>query len=82
MLYDLLARVIVVLKAAPTYLVAASAAISAAAQPIADVLPDALQGRFASDVVRITGALAAAVLTVRRVTPVAEQLKGLLPPAE
>lgn len=79
MLSDLLARALVLLKAAPTYLVAASTAISAAAQPIADALPESLQGQFTADIVRVTGALAAAVLTVRRVTPVVEELRGLLP---
>jgi hypothetical protein len=76
-----LERAVVVLKAAPTYLVAAATIATIITEEVAEELP----AGAAEWAVRIGGkvvsVIAAAVLIVRRVTPVIEEQRGLLPPA-
>lgn len=74
-----LTRIGVVLKAAPTYLVAASTVVTIVTEEIADELPSG----SAEWVVRVGGKvvsiIGAAVLIIRRSTPVIEAQRGLLP---
>ncbi len=75
---DLLARVRVVLRAAPTWLTAAAVVLTAAAHEISTIAPAG-----GEDVVRwlvtAAGWLASAVMIIRRVTPVDASDRGLLP---
>lgn len=75
----LAARARVVLKAAPTYLVAASGMVTLAAPELARLLPEQAEtiGLVAA---RVAAWLAAAVLIIRRVTPVVDRAaRGILP---
>lgn len=75
MLQSLHRRVLVVLKAAPTYLVVVSTVITIVASEV-DI---PVVARYAAIVV---GAIGVAVSIIRRVTPVVESARGLLPPGE
>lgn len=78
---DLLARAAVLLKAAPTWLMAAAVAIASCHQQIVELLPESAQGPVATAVLLVVGTwIPFAVLIVRRVTPVVESLRGLLSP--
>jgi hypothetical protein len=76
---DLITRARVVLTAAVTWLVAASAVVTIFAEEITEVLPDDWQGPFARTVVVVLAVLTAAVNIIRRVTPVLPAQRGLLP---
>ena len=73
-----IARLRVLLKAAPTWLTAAAVIVATLRDTIADLFPEA-----ADDVARwtvpILAILAAAHQAVRRVTPVLKAERGLLP---
>ena len=73
-----LARVRVVLTAAPTYLTSAAVAVALARDEIAKLFPEAAEevGRWA---VPIAAGLLAAARVIRRVTPVLPAERGLLP---
>lgn len=73
-------RVKVVLKALPTYLVAASTIVTFASEEIVDLLPASWQSDFTQAVVVIVGALGAAITIIRRVEPVIPERVGLLEP--
>lgn len=72
-------RVGVVLKAAPTYLVALSTIITIFSEEIAAVLPDEWDLTVARWTTIAVGFLGAVVTIIRRVTPVLPQDRGLLP---
>lgn len=73
-------RIKVVLKALPTYLVAASTIVTFASEEIVDLLPVSWQSDFTQAVVVIVGALSAAITIIRRVEPVIPERVGLLEP--
>lgn len=77
---QVLARIRVFLKSAPTYLVAAGAVLTIVADEIAKAVPAGWQ----DNVVRIGGTAAAiigaAVTIIRRVTPVLPEERGMLAP--
>ena len=72
---DVLARVRVLLTAAPTYLVAAAAVVQVVVAELGDDWPAVAAGGT-----RVLAVLAAATAIVRRVTPVLPVERGLLPP--
>jgi hypothetical protein len=75
---NLLARVRVVLTAAPTYLTAAATAIALAREEIAATFPTAAEP-IARWAVPVAAALLCAARIIRRVTPVLPEERGLLP---
>lgn len=76
----LLARIRVILTAAPTWLVFAALFVSTVTEEVAKVLP----ADWAAQVVTVGGHivswLAAAIAIVRRVAPVLPAERGILPP--
>lgn len=79
---DLIHRLSVLLSAAPTWLVAAATICTIVAGQIAEILPFVPTGTaetIATWLITTAGALTAAALVVRRVTPVLEGARGLLP---
>lgn len=74
-------RLVVIVKAAPTWL----AAIVTAAPIIATALADQLPTAWAADVtnvgVRVVAIAGAAIVVIRRLTPVAKADRGLTPKA-
>lgn len=77
----LAARILVVLKAAPTYLVAAGAVVTIVADELAKALPNGWQDNAVQIGGAVAGVIAAATAIIRRVTPVVEAERGLLPVA-
>lgn len=77
---NLLARARVILTAAPTYLVAAGAVVSIVADEVSKILPAGWQDNAAQIAGAVAGVIGAAVLIVRRVTPVLVEERGLLSP--
>ncbi|MGD9798260.1 MAG: hypothetical protein AB7H43_15290 [Acidimicrobiia bacterium] len=75
----LLDRVLVVLKAAPTYLTAIAVVLPLLAGDLAEVLPAGAAETVGEVALVIAAWLGAAVAIIRRVTPVAEHRRGLLP---
>lgn len=77
-------RVAVVLKAAPTYLVAISTAITIFSEEIVKILPDEWDLTVARWATIAVGFLGAVITIIRRVTPVLPADRGLLsgPPPE
>jgi len=77
---NLLRRILVVLTALPTYLVAVAVAAPFVAAELAKIFPANAEAivAFGGSVVVIVGAV---VNIIRRVTPVAKPDRGLLPPA-
>lgn len=73
------ARIVVILKAAPTYLVLASTVLTVIADELAKVLPTPWAERLTAWVITITAALAAAIAIIRRVTPVLPEERCILP---
>jgi hypothetical protein len=73
-------RVSVVLKAAPTWLLAASTAITITSEELVKLLPDTWDEQVVRWAAVATGAIAAAVAIIRRVSPVLPDERGLLPP--
>lgn len=75
-----LARLAVLAKAAPTYLLIAATVVTVGSQYLADALP----GDTATTVTKVAGVLlgiiGAATTIVRRVTPVLPAQRGLLEP--
>ena len=71
-------RVKVILKALPTYLVAASTVVTILSEEIVDLLPHSIQGDFTQGVIVVVGALSAAIAIIRRVEPVLPERVGLL----
>lgn len=78
MLNKLIDRAVVLSKTAVTYAVALAVALSAAADEIAVAAPEGGEDVTAW-IVRAVAWIGAAVTIVRRVTPVAEAQRGLLP---
>lgn len=72
-----MARAKVVIKAAPTWLIAIAAALTAAAHELGALLPG--QAEWWAWPIRIAGWLGAAAAIIRRVTPVPPEERGLLP---
>jgi len=79
---NLIARARVILTAAPTYLVAAGAVVSIVADEVSKVLPAGWQDNAAQIAGAVAGVIGAAVLIVRRVTPVLISERGLLSPPD
>lgn len=73
-------RVVVVAKAAPTWLVAASTAVTIASEELVKLLPDHWDEQVVRWATVATGALGAAVILIRRLTPVLPDERGILPP--
>src|SRR5687768_12131677 len=73
------ARLAVVAKAAPTYLVVASTFVTIAADEIAKALPEQAE-TIGAAALRITVVLGAIVGIIRRSTPVFKAERGILPP--
>lgn len=75
----LLARIKVIITAAPTYLTMAAVVVGILADELSKTVPDGWQ----DNVVQIGGAivavLGAAIAIIRRVTPVLESQRGILP---
>lgn len=76
---DLVKRIQVLLRAAPTYLMGAAIVVSAVSDEIAKAFPDTAAG-VARVAAPVLAGIAALVAIVRRVTPVATGDRGLLPP--
>lgn len=74
----LIDRATVVLKAAPTYILAVSTGITLFAGELVEVLPTDVGGPVAEWTARAVAFLAGVVTVIRRVTPVAESARGLL----
>lgn len=72
-------RIVVVLGAAPTWLLAASTTVTIFSEEIVAVLPDELDFQVAKYATIIVGALTAAITLIRRLTPVLPNERGLLP---
>ena len=77
---NIVSRMLVLLKAAPTYLVAASTVVAAFRDQIVTLLPPSWQGPAAAATVSVLAFLASAVAIVRSVTPVMDEFRGLLAP--
>lgn len=75
----ILARVKVVVTAAPTYLVGAAAVVTAFSEEIAKILPAGAGEAVARVALVVLSAIAAAIAIIRRVTPVLAIQRGLLP---
>lgn len=78
MFRKVLARIRVVLTAAPTYLTALAVILTIFADEITELLPEGPAGQLSDWVVIVTGWLTAAVNIIRRVTPVIPDERGLL----
>jgi hypothetical protein len=81
--HDLIRRLVVLLRAAPTWLVAAAVIVTIIAERVAELLPwipDGTATATAAWLFTLAGALTAAAAVVRRVTPVLTEARGLLPP--
>ncbi len=74
----LLARLRVVATAAPTYLVAASTVVTIIADELGKVVTDDTAATITAWAARIVAWLGAAVLIIRRVSPVSDVGRGLL----
>lgn len=72
------AKVVVVLRAAPTWLTAAAVVLTTSAEEIGGLLPDGGEA-LGQLVVRVVAWIGAAIVIIRRVTPVAPDERGLLP---
>ena len=77
---DFFAKVKVVLKAAPTYLALAITVITVMVGELVPLLPEDLAVRVTAFAVALIAALAAVIRTIRRLTPVPKEQRGLLPP--
>lgn len=77
---DFIARLRVVATAAVTWLTGAAALIQFAAPHIAEQLPAGAAETFTAWAVRVAAWVAVAVLIIRRVTPVPEAERGVIPP--
>ena len=73
------ARIVVILKAAPTWLIAASTIITIASEEIVKILPDNLDITATRYATAALGALGAAIVLIRRLTPVLPDERGILP---
>ena len=76
---DFLTRVKVVLGNVSTWLIGASAVVAIFAEEIVAFLPDEWDGSVTQAAVVIVAVLTAAVNIIRRVTPVIDSQRGLLP---
>lgn len=74
----LLARIKVLLKAAPTYLAAAGVLVAILADEIGKLAPSGWQDNAVQILGSLAGIIAAATAIVRRVTPVLPKQRGLL----
>lgn len=75
----LLARIRVVLTAAPTYLVAASTVVTVLREEIVAAFPGTAE-EIGAVAVPVLATLSAAVAIIRRVTPVIPEERGILKP--
>lgn len=76
---EILARVRVVLTAAPTYITLAATLITVFAEEIGALLPEGAAASVGSAVTVLLSWLGAAINIIRRVTPVLPDERGLLP---
>lgn len=72
-------RVVVVLKAAPTWMLMISTVITVASPQIVDLLPDSLNAVVTKYTTIIVGMLGSAIILIRRLTPVLPNERGILP---
>lgn len=72
----------VVLTSAPTVIVAVTVAVGLVAQSLVDVLPDQYDGKVTKVAAWVVLALTGLANIVRRVTPVVESARGVLPKGE
>lgn len=75
----LVARIKVILRALPTYMVGAAVVLTLLAPEIAKLLPSGIGEHVASWLIKIAAFLGAAVAIIRKVTPVAPSQVGILP---
>lgn len=80
-LNELIAKAKVIAQAVVTWLVFASVVLTFAAGEIADVVPGETGEAITVWVLRVVAWLGVAVGIIRRVTPVAPDERGILPPA-
>jgi hypothetical protein len=73
----MIARLKVILTAAPTYLTSAAAIVTIFASEIAEIIPGQAEGITEGAVV-VVGVLTVAINIIRRVTPVLPSERGLL----
>ena len=78
-LMKLWSRIVVILKAAPTYLVLASTVLTVIADELAKILPTPWADRITAAVITVTAVFASIVAIIRRVTPVLPEERGILP---
>lgn len=76
----LIARIKVLLNAAPTYLAAAGVIIAIVADEVGKLAPSGWQDNAVQILGALAGVVAAATAIVRRVTPVAPADRGLIVP--
>ena len=76
---NLIARIKVVLAAAVTWIVVASTVVTLASDEIAEVLPAGDAETVGAVAAKIVAVLGAAVAIIRRVQPVIESERGILP---
>lgn len=72
-------RIVVIAKAAPTWLAVVVTAVPTIATALADQLPTAWAADVTNIGVRVVGIAAAAIVVIRRLTPVAKAERGLTP---
>lgn len=77
-----LARLVVLLRAVPTWATIGALAAPIVAEELSQVLPAPWSERVTALGLTVAGALGAIVTIVRRVTPVVESQRGILPPGE
>ena len=72
-------KALVIAQSAVTIIAMASTVCTVALTQIVPHLPDPLAGQVTLWAIRVIGALTAATLVIRRVTPVVKDLRGILP---
>lgn len=78
---ELIEKAKVVAQAAVTWLVFISVVLTFAASEIADVVPGETGEEIVTWILRVVAWIGVAVGIIRRVTPVAPDERGILPPA-
>lgn len=76
----LLARLVVIARAVPTWCTIAALAAPIVAEEAATVLPAPWSDRVTAVALTVAGVAGAVVTVIRRVTPVLEHERGILPP--
>ena len=75
----LVAKLKVILKAAPTWIITAALIVPIVADEVGKVVPAGWQDNVVSISGRVLAILGAAAAIIRRVTPVAKDQRGILP---